>query len=73
MNKIFTHRKMRLSSNQYATRSETQLHKLNFNSNSELSKCEFELSDRIIQNILNYAKSIEVIKHKNNVSLILLN
>jgi hypothetical protein len=64
---------MRLSSKEYSTRSETQQNEFNYETNFELLESFNEPSDRIIQNILNYAKSIEVIKHKNNVGLILLN
>ena len=71
MNKIFTQRKIKLSTFENAKTNESQI---DYFSNLENTlKFDFEPSERVIQNILNYAKSLEVLNHKNSVSLVFMN
>lgn len=73
MNKIFTQRKMKLSSFENPMTNESKKAYLDGGENALMSEANCEPSDRVIQNILNYAKSLEVIKLKNNVSFIIMN
>ncbi|NVO03266.1 MAG: hypothetical protein HXX09_11260 [Bacteroidetes bacterium] len=73
MNKMITQRKMRLASLNQTSEFLSQIADFNnldsINSSMEITGP----SERVIQNILNYAKSLEVLKMKNNFEFVMMN